>query len=261
MALEALLISRDSALLAMFRRSLEELAVKVEASSGAAAASQMMARRKFEAIVVDCDDVDGGRNVLRSLRGMPTHKNTIVFAVVGKTTTLREAFEAGANFVLEKPVALDRLVRSLRAAHPLMARERRRSFRHTIDAPVTLQLGAGPEIRARGADLSEGGLAVFTPTRLQPGNVPRFCFMLPDTAICLEGKAQVVWSQEQGHAAGLQFVMMRHDLRLELANWLASRIEQAQVVIPILAPLLEPLSASKPSRLRTDSSMLTALNL
>ena len=83
--------------------------------------------------------------------------------------------------------------------------------------------------------------------------------MLPDTAIYLDGKAQVVWSQEQGRA-GLQFVVMRQDLRLELANWLASRIEQAQMVIPIIVPSLETPPATKPSRARMDSSMLSGLN-
>ena len=239
MALEALLLCPDANLLLTLRRSLDEIAVKTTVCNGAAAANELLTRRKFEAIVIDCDDCEGARNLLRSLRSLPSNKNSIVFAITGGKTTMHEAFEAGANFVLEKPVAADRLTRSFRAAHSLMARERRRSFRHTIDASVLLQRGATPEQRVRAADLSEGGIAVFAQSPLPQGSVVSFRFVLPDSAVCLEGKAQVVWSHEQGRA-GLQFQTMRQDLRLELATWLAARIEREQPVYTPQVALAPP---------------------
>jgi hypothetical protein len=250
MALEALLLCHDASLLPTLRRSLDEIAVKSTVCSGAASANQLLTRRKFEAIVIDCDDCEGARNLLLSLRNVPSNKNSIVFAITRGKTTVNEAFGAGANFVLEKPVAADRLTRSLRAAHSLMARERRRSFRHTIDASVLLQLGASPEVRARAADVSEGGMAVFVTPPLPKGSVITFRFVLPESAVCLEGKAQVVWSQEQGRA-GLQFQTMRQDLRLDLATWLATRIEREQ-------PLYTPMSAPpQPAPVRPRNGTLS----
>src|SRR5512140_1571433 len=102
MALDALLLCRDPGLLLVMRRGLEELGIRPEVCSTAPAASQILAHRKFEAIIVDCDGVEGGREVLRSLRTVPSNKNSIVFAVVHKVTSLRDAFEMGANFVLDK---------------------------------------------------------------------------------------------------------------------------------------------------------------
>lgn len=226
MPLAALLLSRDPGLLSVVRRGLEDLAIRPEICPTAAAASEALSRKKFEAIILDVDDTDGGRNLLRTLRTMPSNRNSIVFAVLHNTTTVRDAFEAGMNFAWEKPVTADRVLRSLRAAHSLMVRERRRAFRQPIDTSVMLQPGPGPEMRARGIDLSEGGMAVMTPERerLKTGCVVRFRFMLPDTSVWLDGKAMVIWSIDR--RAGIQFQTVRNDMRVELAQWLGARLDQ-----------------------------------
>jgi len=225
MALNTLLLSQDPALLAMMRRSLDELSARIETCSGAAAASELIARRKFQFIVVDCDDVESAPSVLRGLRNNPSNKGSIVLAVVHEHTSQRDAFEWGANFVLEKPIVQDRLLRCMRAAYPLLMRELRRCHRHAMDISVMLQLGVGPETRARLLDLSEGGMLVHAPSQLTQGNTARFRFLLPETDIWLEGKGQIMWSNDQGRA-GLQFVTLAQAMRVELANWLVARIGQ-----------------------------------
>src|SRR5205085_2112287 len=107
------------------------------------------------------DDVEGARDLLAQVRNVPFNRNSILFGITHRRTSFRTAFEQGANFVLEKPLAPDRALRSVRAAHALMLRERRRTFRHNIDTVVLLQLGRGAETRARGVDLSEGGMAIY----------------------------------------------------------------------------------------------------
>jgi len=249
MALNTLLLSQDPALLALMRRSLDELNARIETCSGAAAASELIARRKFQFIVVDCDGVESAPSVLRGLRNNPSNKYSIVLAVVHEHTSQREAFEWGANFVLEKPIANDRLLRCMRAAYPLLMRELRRCHRHAMDISVMLQLGVGAETRARVLDLSEGGMLVQTPTQVPQGNTVRFRFLLPETDVWLEGKAHITWSNDQGRT-GLQFVTMGQALRVELANWLGARISLDSPKPPALTPGPQPVrpAAHNPGR-------------
>ena len=225
MALDALLLSRDPSLLQLMRRLLDDLGIRSQVCSSSAAAQNLLHGTKFEAVVVDCDDLAGGNDLLRSLRLLPTNRNSIVFAVINGATGVRSAFEMGANFVLEKPVTAERAARNLKAAHGLMVRERRRFTRRPLDVQVLLKVGDGPEVRARATDISESGIGLFALTALDPGASLRFRMVLPGNEAWLEGKAQVVWSSPQV-GCGLQILTMRNELRVQLARWLAQRIEQ-----------------------------------
>ena len=97
-----------------------------------------------------------------------------------------------------------------------------------------LDLGPGPEVRARGVNLSEGGVRVISPSTLANGTWVHFRFMLPDTDVWIDGRAQVVWSKAQGRA-GLQFATLRNDLRVELGQWLATRLDQEVSHMPLSA--------------------------
>ena len=63
-------------------------------------------QKKFDAVIIDCDDLRGGLGVLQGLRATPSNKNSVTFAVLnGKKTTTQQALcEVGVNFVLQKPI-------------------------------------------------------------------------------------------------------------------------------------------------------------
>ena len=60
MTLESLLISRDPALLGVLRPTLEKMSVSVEVCPESLPGSDILAKRKFDAVIVDCDDLKGG---------------------------------------------------------------------------------------------------------------------------------------------------------------------------------------------------------
>jgi hypothetical protein len=62
--------------------------------------------------VIDCDGVSGAMDLLVQIRGSRSNKTSVVVAVVSGTTSVSTAVDAGANFVLGKPV-LDRQLQSL----------------------------------------------------------------------------------------------------------------------------------------------------
>jgi ActR/RegA family two-component response regulator len=225
MLVNALLVSSDSALLGLLRRSAEELGIRPQESGSVGKAAALLTTRRFEGIVVDTDDLADANDFIEALRQTPSNKSSIIVAVVSGRTSPTDAFRKGANMVLEKPVTADKLSRSLRAAHSMMTRERRRALRLPIDMPVMLKLGAGAEDRASATDISEGGIGLEALFPLKVHDTIRFRCQLPDSEIELSGSALIVNATKDGHA-GLCFVGMSPQFRSDLAHWLAARIER-----------------------------------
>ncbi len=166
MNLESLLISRDAALLGVLRPALEKISVDIEVCAGSQVGSDMLTKRKFDAVIIDCDDLQNGFNLLRLLRQTQSNAKSVAFAVVNGKTTTQEAFHSGANFVLQKPLTPLHAARCLNAALNFMVRERRRYFRHPVDMPLRIVLSSKQEMTATATNVSEGGMAIRVLTKL-----------------------------------------------------------------------------------------------
>ena len=129
MALESLLLSRDAQVIRVLRPTLEKLSIDVEVCRGVSSGTEILSNEKFDAVIVDCDDLQGGLDVLAGLRKGTSNRNSVMFAILNGTTTTHRAFELGANFVLQKPISVLNATRCFGAALGFMARERRRYFR------------------------------------------------------------------------------------------------------------------------------------
>src|ERR1039457_7675714 len=141
MTLESLLLSRDAEVVRILRPTLEKLSIEVEVCQEAKKASEILIAEKFDAVIVDCDDLLGGLAVLQGLRGTPSNRNSVAFAVLnGKKTTMQEAFGMGANFVLQKPISALNASRCFHAALNFMVKERRRYFRQPVKMLVRVVL-------------------------------------------------------------------------------------------------------------------------
>ena len=100
MTLESLLLSQDLELVRVIRPTLEKLSIDVEICHEARQATDILIAEKFDAVIVDCDDLKGGLAVMEGLRATPSNKNSVTFAILnGKKTTTQQAFGMGANFV------------------------------------------------------------------------------------------------------------------------------------------------------------------
>src|SRR5215813_7982061 len=103
MALQALLLARDPSVNRTIRRALDSNKIEVEVFTDPQQARAAIACHKYDAVVVDCDDMKEGPAVLKELRLGKSNRSCITFAVVNGRTTVQQAFEMGANFVLDKP--------------------------------------------------------------------------------------------------------------------------------------------------------------
>jgi CheY-like chemotaxis protein len=232
MAMNSLILSRDAEAIGLLRRVLGENSIAIEACTGSEQFNQMVAARKFDAVFVDCDDVAGAGETLRQMRTVPSNRKTIGFAIVNGVTTLQQAFEMGANFVLDKPLSAERLARSLRAAQGLMANERRRYYRHPVATTVHIKLGTDDyENLGTTINLSEGGLAAKLEKKTTIGMPVRFRFKLPETHTFIEGKGEIAWVANG--LSGLRFGVISSEARKELENWLLKKMNGPELLPPI----------------------------
>jgi DNA-binding response OmpR family regulator len=225
MNLESLLISRDADLLGVLRPALEKLSVNIEICPGSQTANDVLAKRKFDALIVDCDDLQNGFDLLRNLRQTQSNAKSVAFAVVNGKTTTQEAFHSGANFVLQKPLTPLQASRCFNAALNFMVRERRRYFRHPVEIPLRISLSGCQELTATSTNLSEGGMAIRILGKLPKDAQAQFRFTLPEMNTSLDLKGQVAWADGTGQA-GIRFVEVPQSAQYQLDRWLADRLQE-----------------------------------
>ena len=104
MPLESLLLSRDGEAISLLQSALEKLSIEVEVCCGVNSSQEILRTEKFDAVIVDCDDLAGGLRVLESLRKVAATEFR-TFAIRRNhhhaTTT-----QMGVNFVLQNQFLL-----------------------------------------------------------------------------------------------------------------------------------------------------------
>ena len=68
MQLESLLLSRDPEVIRVVQPALEKLSIDVEVCRGINSGQEILRTERFDAIIVDCDDLKGALGVLEGLR-------------------------------------------------------------------------------------------------------------------------------------------------------------------------------------------------
>jgi CheY-like chemotaxis protein len=227
MPLESLIVSRDPEVIRVLRPTLEKLSIEVEVCRGARSGHEILSSEKFDAVIVDCDDLQGGLDVLEALRQGTSNKNSVAFAILNGTTTTQKAFHMGANFVLQKPVSAPNAMRCFSAAIGFMTRERRRYFRHPVEMPATIAFGEGQELKATATNISDGGMAIFFRGKLPKGGISKVTLRLPGISVPFEAKAQMAWVDGAGRA-GIRFTDMRQSARQDLDRWLVEQFEKTE---------------------------------
>jgi len=242
MAFNALLMCWEQQSLRVLAAALDDLDIEHEVCVSASEAMESMMRGHYSALVLDFD-VPGASQVARMARQAPPQRRPVIFAMIGALTGVGGTFQAGANFVLYKPLVLDQITRSLRAGRCFMQRDRRRSPRRKLETLVYLQFGVAA-LPAIVLDVNEQGLSLQAPEPLPPVQKVPLRFVLPGTTHMVEATGEVIWADDQGRA-GMLFSPLSSASRKHLKNWLnkrgakkgngvraASRAERSRVAPP-----------------------------
>jgi CheY-like chemotaxis protein len=222
-----LLVSDNLQTIDTLRYFMEPMAMNVEVCSDIDSATRNLCRRKFEAVVIEFNDPAETLELINKSRGMTSHKGAVVLAILNSSSEMPDAFRAGANFVLVRPLLPAILMRTLRASYPLMVRERRRYYRYPLEIPVYFSSIPRPEFVATSINVSEGGMALASSVPLQVGERVSLKLTLPGTKSTTTIGAEVCWTDNAGRM-GLVFVQVQTVVVERLQSWIAERMEECQ---------------------------------
>jgi PilZ domain len=216
----ALLVSSDPAAIEVLTICLEQLAIVPQVCVDIATAMRFLSRRKFEAVIVDFLIGDAAKAFLEEVRASAANKTAVTLAIIGTHPQV----QTDTYFMLARPLSSASVTQTLRAAYPLIVRERRRNFRCPVTVPV-IMYWQDTQFRCETVNISEGGLAVKTSEALHPGALFRAQFVLPGLVSSSNAQCEVCWYNDQG-LGGLRFVNLPVDQLAELQGWLALRLEE-----------------------------------
>jgi DNA-binding response OmpR family regulator len=222
-----LLVSGDIQTIDTLCHFMEQMAMHVEVCSDGGSATRKLCHGKFEAVVVDFKGPAQTLEFIKTSRGMTSHKGAVVLAILNSSSEMPDAFRAGANFALVRPLLPPILLRTLRAAYPLMVRERRRYYRYPLQIRVDVSSVARAEFVATSVDVSEGGMALTSPVSLQVGEKVSLKLTLPSTEGATKINGEVCWADNAGRV-GLEFVQIPATVLERLQSWIADRLEECQ---------------------------------
>ncbi len=239
MELKCLLLSSDDKTVRVLRRVLSDLEIGVEHCCAVDDAIRRITRQRFEAIIVDGENIEKAGNVLRGAKASPVNSRALGIVLVESSVGLKGGFEIGAHFVLHKPLAVERAKASFRAVRALMKRERRLQLRVAVQIPVEC-CGSG-RYKAKTIDLCEGGMALQFSGRVAKENSLRFTLELPGVDQKLEIQGEVAW-EGNGDQAGVRFKDVTDEQRRIIRQWLGSHLPEPEPDDPPVSCRLSDLS-------------------
>lgn len=228
MALNALLMCQQQQSLRGLATALDEFEIEQEVCLSASEAMELIMQGHYSALVLDFD-LPGAALVARMARMAPSHRRPVIFAMIGASTGIAATFQAGANFVLYKPLVFEQIMRSLRAGRGFMQPDRRQAARQKLEALVYLQFGIA-SLPAMVLDLNEQGMALQAPQPLPSVQKVPLRFVLPGTSHMVEGTGEVTWADDDGRV-GMLFSQLTPASRKHLKNWLGKRASKKKSAV------------------------------
>ncbi len=225
-AIRVLLVSADRSTVEALSDIMEQMGIYVEVCPDRKAASRQLCNSKYEGLIIDLVEGDEGLELLRSLPDFTANKSAVSCAILNDLHLKASAFQAGANFVLERPLELKAASRTVRAAYPMMVRERRRYFRCPVETPTFVECDPHPEFQANSVNISEAGMAILSPVQLKVGQGLTMRVRIPGCADFVSISGEICWVDDASGRAGVQFMEISKTVAESLAAWLLARLEE-----------------------------------
>jgi len=225
MDLRALVVSPDQESTNLLTLILSELGVATEITASIQGGLKLLEQQRFDAIVLDYRVGEECASFLQHLRQCPKSSIGILIVIVDSDFNPRPLFGLGANFILYRPLSSERTRISLRAARPLMRRERRRAPRIPVAATVKVAYPGAPELNATLQDLSADGTSLKTPEPLPAECKVYFEFSLPQQAELIRLSGEVAWQDARGRS-GIRFIDVPQSSRRLIQAWLQQKKNQ-----------------------------------
>jgi CheY-like chemotaxis protein len=157
-------------------------------------AAAHLAREKFYAVFLDVRmPPPDGIELTRQLRAVGFNRTTPVVIITGEEDrgVLKRAFEAGASFLLFKPIDRHSILRLIRVTEASIQNEARRYQRVKANCKVSLECGQD-QVSGTTRDVSLGGMLVQAPCVLPVGSAVQVSLELKSGSPPLRLSARIV---------------------------------------------------------------------
>jgi len=219
MDIRLLLVCPDQDAAALLTSVLEEMGMEAEHTPSLAHGLARLDGQKFDAVVFEYHDDASSEEFLARLRHSTKNQKTMLIAVVEEECNARPLFGLGANFVLYRPLSVERTRVSMSAARSLMRRERRHAPRARVNSKASVSYPGVPELDATLLNISHSGTLITTHEReLGKGKV-YFEFALPGQGQVVRLSGAVAWQDFSGRA-GINFLDVPQASRKLIEGWL-----------------------------------------
>jgi DNA-binding response OmpR family regulator len=218
MTLLGLLVSSDDSASDVLGRVLPAYGIALERFSDLATAIDRCHQQRFDALIVDFDDAEAAAAVFEESRRLNSGRLPVTVALVQDLGKVRAILSGGAHFVLYKPLSEAKARAGLRAVAALLNRERRRSHRVPVQAPVELILPDNRSADGILLDLSETGMEILTAEPRAAGDLLQFRFQLTDGSVTVHARGQAAWANSNGQT-GVHFLELDEATKTQLKNW------------------------------------------
>jgi CheY-like chemotaxis protein len=230
--LKALIVSPDSKTTAVFVQVFRDLGVIAQVCADHPSASERFAQAKFEAVVVDLDNILERVSFVQDVRQGRTNRNAVVLAVATNDSAKKRASEHGASFVVERPLIEEHLLSVLRVAYGFMLQDRRRYFRLVTELAVSIRTSTGAEFQCKTINISSEGMALRTPRPMQDGETVGVVFAISNPGPLMIAEGTVIWDDKHGKA-GLHLRYANSQDKDRISEWLDGEFYMRQNIANI----------------------------
>src|SRR6266550_5735657 len=189
-----LVVDDDPLICELIRDVLESAEIKSQTTSDSQRASILIREEKFDAVFLDVRmPAPDGIALARQVRVSALNRTTPIAMITGESDRylLTKVFEAGATFVLFKPIDRHRLVRLLRVSEDLIQRESRQFQRVKVTCKISMQMAQERSV-GRTLDMSLNGAMVCADKTFAVGSMIQVDLELTPGKAPLSGTAKVV---------------------------------------------------------------------
>lgn len=234
MKMNALVMSRNHSAVKALVAAFAEVGIEYRMTFSASETLDVLSEGHHSALVLDFD-LPQAVQVAKLARAASVKRRPVLFGMIGTGLPIASVFQAGANFVLYKPLDLLQVLHSFRAAQAFMQPDRRSSSRQKRETLAYLQLPTGA-IPALVNDLTEQGLSIQAAEELVPLRGVSLRFLLPGSTQVVHATADFIWADTMGRA-GLFFTQVPAACRRDLQVWLKKRgVRKADAMKVLLEP-------------------------
>lgn len=227
MSIRVLVVEDDLPTLALMQEVLASFEVDVVPMADSEEAFAAVNREKFDGIFLDLmmPRLNGFR-LAEAIRKSGWNKTTPIVVVTSNSerSTMQEAFRAGGNFFLQKPIDRKRLTILLNSTRGAMLENRRSVQRAAIDVEVlcvTRSLSAS----VRSHNLSARGILLDSTDGFPLGETVRLSFRLPRQSTQLHATGVVVRRDERGRM-GINFSHISNTDRQRIMLYVGDEVQR-----------------------------------